>query len=393
MSAATIGFGQEAPQSFAQSIRDGSFDLAFRYRYEYVDQAGFSAEANASTLRTRVTYRSASYADFSAFFELDDLRPIGADGYNSTRNGKAGRPTVADPKGTDLNQAGIRYTGLADTIIVAGRQRLNHANQRFIGSVGWRQNEQTMDAVEVGHSFTDTFSGRYTYVSNVNRVFGPDSGSPTEEFGGSSHFLDARYELADNVGLTGYGYFLDFDNAAGASNRTLGLRLAGTADLNERLTMPYVVEYARQDDYANNPNSFDADYYLLEAGLSASGHGFKLGYEVLSGNGTPGQAFTTPLATLHAFQGWADMFLGTPADGIEDFYAAFNGRFRAVNFSVVAHDFSADNGGASYGSELDLSAGWTFADNYSILLKLASYDADTHAVDTDKLWVMLSTSF
>lgn len=393
MGAATIGLGQETPQSFAQALRDGSFDLAFRYRYEFVDQDNVGEDANASTLRTRLTYRSASYADFSAFLELDDLRPIGADAYNSTRNGKVGRPTVADPKGTDLNQAGIQYTGFADTVIVAGRQRLNHANQRFIGSVGWRQNEQTMDALEISHSFTDAFSGRYTYVSNVNRVFGPKSGTPTEEFESSSHFLDATYQLAAGMSLTGYGYFLDFDNAASASNRTLGLRLTGTADLSDTLMMPYVVEYARQDDYANNPTGFDADYYLLEAGLSASGYGFKLGYEVLGGNGTPGQAFTTPLATLHAFQGWADMFLATPANGIEDSYAAFNARVRAVNIAVVFHDFSADNGGASYGSEFDLSAGWRFAENYSILLKLASYDADTHAVDTDKLWIMLSAAF
>ena len=34
-----------------------------------------------------------------------------------------------DTKGTDLNQAGIRYTGYTDTEIMFGRQRINHANQ------------------------------------------------------------------------------------------------------------------------------------------------------------------------------------------------------------------------------------------------------------------------
>jgi len=43
-----------------------------------------------------------------------------------------------------------------------------------------------------------------------------------------------------------------------------------------------------------------------------------VGYEVLEGNGAIG--FATPLATLHAFNGWADMFLTTPANGLKDLY-------------------------------------------------------------------------
>lgn len=69
------------------------------------------------------------------------------------------------------------------------------------------------------------------------------------------------------------------------------------------------------------------------------------------------------------------------------------GRAGRVNLSAVYHDFSADTGGGSYGNELDLSAGWAFADNYSVLLKMASYTADGFATDTLKFWVMLSASF
>jgi hypothetical protein len=31
--------------------------------------------------------------------------------------------------------------------LTLGRQRINLDDQRFVGSVGWRQNEQTFDAV------------------------------------------------------------------------------------------------------------------------------------------------------------------------------------------------------------------------------------------------------
>jgi hypothetical protein len=390
---ATAVNGQEVQSQFTQALQDGSFNVAFRYRYELVEQEGFALDANASTLRTRLTYNSAAFRNFSLLLEMDDLRPVGADSFNSTRNGNTNRPIVADPKGTDLNQAGIRYTGFTDSEIMFGRQRINHANQRFIGGVGWRQNEQTYDALEIRHSFSDALQARYTYVSNVNRVFGPSKGVPAGDLRSSSHFLDASYDLTSTATLTGYGYFLDFDNAAAASNQTLGVRLAGTPAFSERVTMPYVVEYARQEDYADNPTGYDADYYLLEAGLNWSGYNVKLGYEVLEGNGTPGQAFTTPLATLHAFQGWADKFLATPASGIEDSYVAFTGRVRDVNFAAVYHDFSPNSGAGSHGDEIDLSVGWSFADNLSVLLKLASYSSDGFKTDTDKFWVMLSGSF
>jgi hypothetical protein len=385
--------GQEAQPQFAQALRDGSFTLAFRYRYELVEQDGFDLDANASTLRTRLTYNSAAFRDFSLVLEMDDLRPVGADNFNSTRNGKTNRPVVADPKGTDLNQAGIGYTGFTDTEIMFGRQRINHANQRFIGGVAWRQNEQTFDALEIRRSFSDALEARYTYVSNVNRVFGPNSGVPAGDLRSSSHFLDASYDLISAASLTGYGYFLDFDNAAATSSQTVGVRLAGTLGFSERVTMPYVVEYARQGDYADNPISYDADYHLLEAGLNWSSYNVKLGHEVLQGNGMLGQAFTTPLATLHAFQGWADKFVVTPANGVEDNYMAFTGRISGVNFAAVYHDFSAVSGGASYGDEIDLSAGWSLTNNLSLLLKLASYSSDGFATDTDKFWVMLSGSF
>jgi hypothetical protein len=32
------------------------------------------------------------------------------------------------------------------------------------------------------------------------------------------------------------------------------------------------------------------------------------------------KGFTTPLATLHKFQGWADKFLTTPVNGLADLY-------------------------------------------------------------------------
>lgn len=390
---ASSSYGQESSGSFANALREGTVDLAFRYRYEFVDQSGIQSDANASLLRTRLTYQSAPFADYSFLIEMDDLRALGTDDYNSTRNGKTNRPVVADPEATDLNQARVRYTGFADTTVTFGRQRINHVNQRFIGGVGWRQNEQTYDALEVDHTVSDDLRVRYTYVDNVNRIFGPDDGTPAGDLRSSSHFIDAAYDLNASVAIDAYAYLLDFENAASASSNTLGLRLTGMGAAGDGVSVPYTVEFARQSDSGGNPNNFDANYYLLEAGLSWTNLTVKLSHEVLEGDGIPGHAFSTPLATLHPFQGWADKFLSTPASGIEDTYITVTGRARDVSFTAIYHDYSADTGGASYGDEINLQAGWTFAENYSVLLKLASYNADSHATDTDKIWVMLSRVF
>jgi len=110
---------------------------------------------------------------------------------------------------------------------------------------------------------------RYTFLDNVNRIQGPSDGTPPADLRSSSHLLDFVYNLSPSATLTGYGYLLDFDNAPDASNQTLGLRLAGSISAGDRVTVPYAVEFASQGDNADNPTNYDADYYLLEAGLSS----------------------------------------------------------------------------------------------------------------------------
>ena len=113
-------------QSKSGLISDGKLRLDFRYRYEFVDQDGFAKDAYASTLRTRLAYRSPYFSNFGFQFELDDVRSIGNDLYNSTRNGNTNRPVVADPDGTEVNQALILYRGIEDTFIRAWMDLSRH---------------------------------------------------------------------------------------------------------------------------------------------------------------------------------------------------------------------------------------------------------------------------
>ena len=106
-----------------------------------------------------------------------------------------------------------------------------------------------------------------------------------------------------------------------------------------------------------------------------------------------GQAFRTPLATLHAFQGWADKFLATPDGGIDDFYVTVKGKAGKWNLTGVYHDFSAETGSGDYGTEIDFSAARPINDNYGLLLKAAFYDADEFSFDATKFWIMLTGSY
>lgn len=372
-------------------LSDGKFNLNLRYRYEFVDQDGFAKDAHASTLRTRLSYESPDFSDFGFLIEFDDLRPVGNDLFNSTRNGNTNRPTVADPEGTQVSQALISYKGFEDTDVRAGRQRITLDNHRFIGNVGWRQNEQTYDGLSITNQSLPKTTLKYVYINKVNRIFGPDGGTPSAEFDSDSHVLNAKYTVLSGLDITAYAYFLDLENAATSSNRTFGLRVSGSKALSDENTLRYTLEYANQADYGDNPNKYDADYILLEGALTTGATTWKLGYEVLGGGSV--QAFQTPLATLHAFQGWADKFLSTPTAGIEDLYVLVSRKYRGTTYSAIYHRFDPETGGPAYGSEWGLVIKRPFATRYSIDFKYANYNARSHATDTQKLWIMVSAKF
>jgi hypothetical protein len=367
-------------EDLATAVREGKANLTFRYRYEYVDQVPFTKEANASTLKSRLTYTTADLKGFSFGLEADYVSVIGSERYDSTENGKTQYPVVADPEGFDLNQAYVRYMNdvFKGTL---GRQRINHGSQRFVGGVGWRQNEQTYDAVR-GEVEAGPFQFDYTYVDNVNRIFGPNDGAQPANWRSDSHLIRGVFNINDKHSLTAAVYLMDFknDNGPGNSNSTYGLDYKGALG-----PVSLAASYARQSDYGKSPLRYDADYYLVEAKVQVKPVGITLGYEVLGSDN--GVGFKTPLATLHKFQGWADKFLGTPGNGVRDGYAGLNASFGAVSLGAVYHDFSADSGGADYGQELDLVATWKVNDRLNQQLKSAFYEADEFATDTDKVWL------
>ncbi len=377
--------------SLTEAVSAGKAGVDLRYRYETVDQTGNTETASASTLRTRLNYATGDYDDFSAFIEFDDVTAFGDIKYNDATGlatAQTKYPVIADPEGTEVNQAKLIYKGMEETTVTLGRQRVILDNARFVGNVGWRQNEQTYDGLTVANTSLADTSIVYGYVSNVNRIFG--EASSKGDIDTKTHLLNVSYSGLKAGKVTGYGYLLDLIDSPAASSSTLGLRFAGGTDVSETVKALYTVEFATQSDYKQGAATIDADYSLIEVGAKASGITAKLGVETLSGDGT--YAFSTPLATAHAFNGWADKFLATPAGGLVDTYVKVAGKVSGVKLVGVYHDYASDTGSTDYGTELDLLAAKKIG-NYTVLAKYASYSADSFATDTDKLWLMGQAKF
>ena len=117
-----------------KALGDSKVNISLRARYEVVDQDDIDNNANALTLKSRLTLKTGAYSGLSLSLEVDDVTQI-IDDYNSTGNGKTNYPVIADPAGTDVNQAYLQYKN-GKLTATAGRQRILHNNQRFVGGVG-----------------------------------------------------------------------------------------------------------------------------------------------------------------------------------------------------------------------------------------------------------------
>lgn len=383
------------------AIRDGTPLIDLRLRYETVDQENKPNNAAAQTLRARLGYQTAPYHGFSALAEFDAVEHFGPRHYFDSFGGapSALYPTIADPDMVALNRLQLSYAlrlndesgnTPPDLRLTLGRQRLIFGDQRFIGNVGWRQHEQTFDAISVVDTSLPATTLTYAYITRVHRVFGPDS--PSGTFDGHSHLFDAVYAgLMPALRLEAFAHLLDLRQAPTSSTATFGFRADGAIDLSEGFKGLLNASYAHQTDYAKNPLSIGLSYYLGEAGFAFKGATVLTGYEVLDGNGTIG--FSTPLATLHLFQGWADVFLTTPANGIADLYVKGSYIFDAapivpkITATILYHDFAAQRGSTHFGSEWDAQIEAAIDAHVTAGVKYAAFQGATGFADKNVGWL------
>jgi len=382
----------------AQEIRP-LFDA--RTRWENVDQDNVGRQANALTFRLRAG-AELSDKDWSLLVE-GEATAAPVERYDSGLNGRTSYPIVADSENVELNRLQLQYRGLKKTLVTLGRQRINIEDQRFVGSSGWRQNEQTFDAVRLEYGDATGLKADLSYSWSVRTIWGIDGRDARQQaIGGNNVFATVSHPTPFGT-LSGFAFLVDQDEAAvqgfRLSSQTYGIRLAGSRSLSRSAKISYALSYARQSDWHRNPNNYRANYGLVEAGLEIGYAKLGIGHERLGADeGLPFTSFQTPLATLHKFQGWADKFLITPPNGIRDIYASAGygwkkaAGFDAITTSLVYHRFHSDLRGMHYGNEWDamLSAR---RGRWTATAKLAGYIADEFATDTRKLWLQLEWTY
>ena len=365
-----------------------------RLRYENVDQDNALENANALTLRVRAGLE-AKAGEFSLLAETEATTAFITD-YNAFPFAEAEEQrrttysVVPDPMNVELNRLQLGWTR-GSTSALVGRQRIDLDDQRWVGSVGWRQNEQTFDAVR-GRTAFGPVSLDATWAISQRTIFGMDAG-PRQSYEGNFVFLGAGLDLKA-VKLKTFAYLLDYDDAliVNASSQTYCALAQGKLALG-----PAAVEakasYARQSDWKDAASDYAADYALGEASATLAGFTFTGGYEHLgSDNGT---ALQTPLATLHKFNGFADVFLATPANGLADAYVGLSrslplpGKPKAA---VTFHQFDSTTGNLEYGTEWDATLAAKLG-RFALLAKYARYRAEDFGVDMRKLWLQVETAF
>lgn len=366
-----------------------------RLRWERVDQGDLPRRADAVTARVR-TGIAATAGPWSALAEAQGNLAIVPDYFDGVHPDPT-RPLIGDPQSIGLYRAQVQYRADAFTL-TAGRQRIALDDERFVGTAAIRNNGQTFDAVRAELVPVKGVKADLSYVWGVRTVWGIDgTGARPRSIGGNS--VLANLGWATPIGtLTGFAYLIDADEATlqgyRLSSQTYGARLAGSRPLGTA-KLAYQASWARQFDYHRNPNDYAADYWLADVALDLNGPRLGGGYEVLGADrGQALASFQTPLSSIFKFQGWADKFTTTPADGIRDLYASTGwgwkqvGPVKALGLSAIWHRFESDRLVRHYGNEIDLLAqgkvGRTTAS-----LRYADYQADRFGTDTQKLWLQL----
>ncbi len=226
-----------AAEDFIRALQSGQVSGDIRYRLEKAGQQE-KRDATASTVRTRLSYGSASYRDLYVAIEFEGVFSVFKKEYNSGLNDNLEYATILDPTVIDANQRYIAYQGIPKTSIFYGRQRIVFNNGRFVGDDGWRQNEQSFDSLTINSTLIPfvelTYAHIYQRVGVLSRV---------EQM--KTNLLDISYHGFKNHVITAYGYFFNLTQRPLDSQQTFGSRMTGEYDLQRGSFLVYAIEYAR----------------------------------------------------------------------------------------------------------------------------------------------------
>lgn len=380
--------------TISDAVAAGHLLLEMRARYEFVDQAKtatLTRNGEAYTLRTRLGWETGDWHNLRALVEMEDVRLIGPEHYavnvpgalTPPLNGadKSKYPLINDPKVTELNRLQLSWTPNAMFSTTIGRQRILVDDQRFVGNVGWRQDEQTFDAARVDLAY-GRFKLFYAYINRVNRILGE-----MRDWNSDSHLANLTYSPAEQLRLEAFVYALDFSNSKPNTSLTKGVKASGKTWVG-LYQLAYNATWAQQSDYHHATARYSLDYWSADLTGTFDIYSAKVAYEQLNGNGTRG--FSTPLATTHAFNGWADAWVMAAGgnksfvDGIKDLNFQINVKprlkltyFYNTDIIVRYHHFDDERTGAHLANEWDAQVLAAITPKLTAAIKFADFSRET----------------
>lgn len=381
--ALTLCFG--AQQSWAQTTSGSQYlfdniDISVfadgRLRFQTLEQDNLPDTSNALTLSVQAGLEFEISDLFTALVEIEGNEQL-IDDFNDSINGNIDAPTILDVEGIELNRLQLQTEIIPQTRLTLGRQRFALDNWRFLGRWEFRQNDQTFDGLRAEVSVGN---GQFNlgYFNKVHRHFGDDS--MIGEFSGDSFVVNYTHPLPlGQVSI--FHYALDLETGLREapihifSNQTTGIRWHGRRNW-DAYGLAWDVSVARQGEFADNPNTYEAFYRDIGVELQYNRLKLDVGLEILgSDDGIP---VLTPLGSLHGFQGVTDRFFNTPPDGLEDFHLSLKtdlgdlGPLERIQAKLGYHHFNSDINKRDYGEEFNLGLIGRIGD-FTLLLELGEY--------------------
>lgn len=397
-------------QSVYDAIMQGTSVSQLRFRYEYVDQDSKPEDANALTLQSLIGWQTASYFNTRLTAQLINVSHLNQDFYDNNlgKNKPSQLPTVQDPEITDINQLYLDYSGIPKTNIRLGRQIIRIDNTRFVGDIIFRQSSQVFDGVTVTNQAltnTEVLLGHYEHLRQSTGKYR------------NTNFDIAHiaYKYLPKASIAAYGYFIDQPDTGqvtGVSNNShqdIGLRFDGSVDINTDWRWLHTFEFAKQTAYQGGSETIDVSYKKTGLGLGLKKWFARFDQEVLSSNGGL-YAFQTPMATLHPFQGWTDLFTTTPKQGMIDRFITVGGVWNQWTLQSEWHQMLSDHRfqtptgtGNDYGREWDVSVAYQYTPKLQTKFEYARFNegdilgasatASSRKMDTTKGWLTLLFQF
>ena len=137
--------------------------LDTRLRYERATQRDRLNDAQAVTLRARGGIEVSPLDRLSVLVEGEGVVAL-VEAFDDTIGATDDRPIVADPEALELNRARMILEATDWARLTVGRQHVSLDDERFIGIVDFRQNQQTYDALTVGLELPANVADRKSVV-------------------------------------------------------------------------------------------------------------------------------------------------------------------------------------------------------------------------------------